>query len=57
MSGGEVDNIGMVENLPFLSRSRTVLMMGVLRTVAVLTVGRKSPSTTAKVTPKAFETE
>jgi len=57
MSGGEVDDIRMVENLPFLSRSRTVLMMGVLRTVAVLTVGRKSPSTTAKVTPKAFETE
>jgi len=57
MSGGEVDNFRMMANLPFLSRSRTVLMMGVLWTVAVLTVGRKSLSTTAKVTPKAFETE
>jgi hypothetical protein len=32
-------------------------MMGVLWIVAVLTMGRKSPSTTAKITPQAFETE
>ena len=56
VSGGELD-IGLVDNLPFLSRSRTVMVMKIFWPVAVLTMGRKSLCATAKVTPQTFETE